>query len=514
MITSFWYLFFLFVGVLVYYIAPKKLRWMILLALSVGFYFYAAKPYTIFFLMMSTVLAYGATRYMELHSKKDGAEAKIAKAAIFAVICNVVIWFLLKGSRYWVDISEIVHLHFDGVPVLSPLPVAEAMGMGYYTAQVIGYIVDVWWGNCKPQRNICKLFLFVCFFPQLTVGPISRYGDLEHIYEGHAFSYERIAFGAQRILWGFFKKLVIADRLGIFIDAIWANTGTYNGLWLWMAVFLYPVQIYSDFSGCMDIVLGSAELFGITLAENFKNPFYSRTTQEFWQRWHMTLGSWARDYVYYPLLKSKWLIKMGRKYKKKYGKRLGKLIPWTVAMAILWFVMGFWHGSVQHIFGVSLWFFTIAFLGELLAPLFEKMIFLLGIDTDRFSWHLFQQVRTYVLYSLGVVFFSAANLTGAIGHYKELLHSFSVPNFWILFDGRYLQPGDMTWTDVNLVIVGIACLLAVAHLREKYGYARTWISKQGFVFRWLLWIGLLFLVAIYGLYGPGFDASAFIYQNF
>ncbi len=386
--------------------------------------------------------------------------------------------------------------------------------MGYYTAQVIGYILDVYWDNIKPQHNPFKLFLFVCFFPQLTVGPISRYEDLQDIYEPHSLTYQNICFGCQRILWGLFKKLVISDRVGMIVNGIWTDTGTYNGVWLWIATFLYPLQLYTDFSGCMDIVLGTAELFGIHLQENFRNPFFSKSSQEFWQRWHITLGSWARDYIYYPVLKSRLLVSLGKSSRKRFGKRIGKFIPWAVGMAVLWFVMGFWHGSIQHIAGVSLWFWAMLVLSEWFKPLLTRIIEYLHIRTDVLSWHIFQSTRTYIVYALGAVSFSAPSMMGAIVHYKQLLDSLRTGwNPWVLFDGSVLNLG-LTWQDINLILFGVFLLFMVGVLREKFGYARLWIQKQNLGFRWLLWLGLFSLVLISGLYGEGYDSSVFIYQGF
>lgn len=501
-------------GVILYYIFPKKLQWAVLLACSTVYYVCAATPYTIIYLVVSTAIAYVSAIFMENEKRRNGVSSPyVLRAALAAVSANVAIWFFLKGSSYWVDGSAMLHSIFPGIPVLKPLPLVGALGMGYYTAQVIAYILDVYRDTTQPQRNPLKLFLFVCFFPQLTVGPISRYDDLKVLYEPHSVSYLNLCFGCQRILWGLFKKLVISDRLGIIVSGIWADTAKYNGIWIWAAVLLYPLRLYTDFSGCMDIILGAAELFDIHLRENFNSPFFARNTQEFWQRWHITLGTWARDYVYYPVLKSRFLISIGKKTKKKYGKRAGKLIPWILGMAVLWFVMGFWHGSVQHIAGVSLWFFSMLVLSELFKPLLTAIVKKTGIRTDTLSWHIFQSSRTYFVYSLGAVAFSAAGMAEAMEHYRLLIGSFGQWNPWVLFDSSVLSLG-VTWQDINIILTGVLLLVIVAVLREKFGYARLWMKEQNLAFRWIIWIALFVFVVIYGLYGEGYDSSVFIYQGF
>jgi len=505
---------FLFCGVMLYYIFPKKAQWFILLCLSIVFYCLAAKPYTILFIIASTLLAYIASILLVI-PKYQKSRKLITAVTIFAILCNITIWFLLKGYGFWVLGGSMIHAVIPSFPQLHALPIIASLGMGYYTAQVIGYILDCYWEICTPQKNILKLFLFVIFFPQLIVGPISQYTQLEHLYEEHHFSYKNLTFGTQRILWGLFKKLVISDRIAVIVNAIWADTLTFNGIWIWIAVLLYPLQIYTDFSGCVDIILGSGELFDIHMPENFRNPFFSKNCQEFWQRWHITLGVWAKDHVYYPILKSKPILCLRKWSKKHFNKRTARLIPWTAGMGGLWFIMGFWHGSSRHIVGVSAYFWTILVMGEIFSPFIEKVTNMLKVDTNCFSWRLFQSVRTYVLYAIGAVMFTAPSLRKAFSHIGILIYSFrpSKWNPWILNDRSILNTGT-TYKDLNLIIIGLAAVLLVDILNEKYGYARIWLANQILVFRWFVYFLLFFTVIIFGVYGPAFDASSFIYGQF
>lgn len=515
-VTSIFFFIFLLGGGCVYYLSPKRIQWFVLLILSVVFYFSAVPAYTILFLVASALIAYIAGITMELIGADDNSSAnrkKIAGIAVTAVMLNVLLWFLLKGSSFWIMGSRMLHRFIPAFPLLPALPIAGAMGMGYYTTQTIGYIIDCFWGTIKPQRNFLKLFLFVSFFPQLTVGPISRYSQLECLYEGHRFSYDNISLGTQRILWGVFKKLVISDRIGSIVTSIWADTAAYNGFWPWIAVFLYPLQIYTDFSGCMDVILGAAEIFDIHLPENFKNPFFSRSVQEFWQRWHITLGAWAKDYVYYPVLKSGFILAIGKWTKKRFKKGMAKRIPWLIGMAVLWFVMGFWHGSLRHIAGVSVWYWFILVLSELCSPFLARLTAWLQIDTECTSWILFQRVRTYVLYAGGCVFFSADSLLHSLERIKILAGSFGHWNPWTLFDGTVTKLG-VSYGDINTIMIGVFALVIVAILREKHGFARLWMQKQVLPFRWMIWILLFVITLIWGMYGPGYDASMFIYEGF
>ena len=511
-VTSLDFFVLLVIGVLVYYLVPKRAQWGVLLVLSITFYMFAANPYTLAYIIISALLAYVAG--WTVSRKEQGKVNKGVTNIIIvgAIIINILLWLILKGESFWLWGFQLL----NRMNSLIKIPKSEfvaALGMGYYTAQTIGYILDVHWGISKPEKNPLKVLLFVIFFPQLTVGPISKFSELQNIYEAHDFTYKNICFGTQRILWGLYKKLVISDRVAIIVNAIWNDTLTYNGIWPWIAVLLYPLEIYTDFSGCMDIILGAAELFDIKMPENFKNPFYSLTIQEFWQRWHITLGIWAKDYIYYPVLKSKMMIAIGKRARSIFSKRMAKLIPWSIGMGILWLVMGVWHGSLKHVVGVSVWYWMIITISEALSPEFKKVKNFLKIDVNVFSWKFFQRIRTYAIFSIGCVFFVAAGITDVFNRYKILINSIKSPNLWTLFDGTIMSM-NISWGDINLIILGILSMIVVAYLREKYDYARNWMAIQILPFRWIAWLGLFTIVLIYGHYGAGYEASQFIYQGF
>ena len=352
-ITSFTYLLFLAAGVFIYYLIPKKWQWVELLGLSILFYCIVATPYTLIYILIATAAVYFATAFLE----KDGRKA--ATAGVIAVVINAVLWFALKGYALWAPLFQVM-----GITVKAPV---AALGMGYYTLQAVGYILDCYWGNSKPLKNPLQLLLFLCFFPQMITGPISRFHELEDMYEGRGLSYQNLTYGAQRILWGFFKKLVLAERVGVLVTAIWGNLLQYNGFYSWIAFLAFPLQLYADFSGCIDIALGTAELFGIRLPENFNSPFFSRTTQEFWQRWHITLGTWTKDYILYPVLKCSAMQKLSRFLQKKWGKKNGKLAVTAVGMFCVWLFIGLWHGEMKYVVGESLWYWILLMLGEIFA---------------------------------------------------------------------------------------------------------------------------------------------------
>jgi D-alanyl-lipoteichoic acid acyltransferase DltB (MBOAT superfamily) len=500
--------------------------------MSIAFYCFSASPYTILYLVVSTLIAYVSTLFMEhircrakqsadqsgeqsapqstqqSARKADTAQAVVRALTFAALLVNIIIWLVVKGQALW----SFFTVRLWNFPSESFAPVA-ALGMGYYTMQIMGYIIDCSWGTVRPQRNPLKLFLFVGFFPQLVTGPISRYEELTCLYEKHTFRYENLCFGAQRILWGFFKKLVIVSRAAAIVNGYSADVSACTGFYAWIVILLYPLELYADFSGGMDIVLGVAELFDIRLPENFRNPFFARTAQEFWQRWHITLGTWARDYVLYPFLKSKPVVALGKKCKKRFGKKAGKFITTQLGMFLLWLVIGIWHGGIAYILGQSLWFFVILLLSDLTSSLRKKIAQRLEFKTESAGYHVFESIRTYVIYAIGAVFFAHGMRNGL----RLLKHAAAVftggANAWVFFDQSILSTG-ITYGDLNILIVAVLLLFVVGLLREKYTYARTWMSEQSVGFRWAVWILLFVLVLLFGTYGPGYSAEEFIYQGF
>ncbi len=500
-ITSFAYLLFLAAGVFIYYLLPRKWQWVELLGLSILFYCIVATPYTLIYILIATAAVYFATAFLE----KGGRKA--ATAGVIAVVINAVLWFALKGYALWAPLFQVI-----GITVKAPV---AALGMGYYTLQAVGYILDCYWGNSRPLKNPLQLLLFLCFFPQMITGPISRFCELEDMYEGRGLSYQNLTYGAQRILWGFFKKLVLAERVGVLVTAIWGDPWQYNGFYSWIAFVAFPLQLYADFSGCIDIALGTAELFGISLPENFNSPFFSRTTQEFWQRWHITLGTWTKDYILYPVLKCSAMQKLSRFLQKKWGKKNGKLAVTAVGMFCVWLFIGLWHGEMKYVVGESLWYWILLMLGEIFAKRCKKWKNTLGITEDSFSWHLFQSLRTFLIYAIGIVFFRADNLKEAFSFLGDVGGVLIGRHFnpWVLFDGSMEMLG-ISSADLWVIFWGVVLLFVVGALREKYGYAREWVSRQLLPFRWLVWCGLFLFVVLYGKYGAQYDSVNFIYQAF
>lgn len=515
-ITSFSFLIFSVFALAVYYVMPMKHRWCVLLTFSLAYYLLSPGPGTIVYLLISVTSVYLASRYFEAlrvtGAAVGGQMPKKARAVlVLSILLNMGLLAALKYSNFIIfNINQTASFFGSGLH-LNNVDWVASLGISYYTLQMVSYLCDSYWGagTFTVQKNPLKLLLFGCYFPQMASGPISRYKQIsDELYTGHAFDYERVAFGAQRTLWGLFKKLVVAERLAPFVAAVYDAPHSYSAFYIWIATFGFAMQLYTDFSGGMDIIMGVSECFGVRLPENFRSPFLSRSIQEFWQRWHITLGTWLKDYIMYPLLKSRAMIALGKRMKKRFGRKPGGRYISYIGMLFVWLGMGIWHGSGwKYIVGEGIWFWLAIIIGNELTPLFQKITKRLHINTDCFSWHLFQSIRTFLIFSVGMVFFRAVTL-----HEAFRLISLSVTMDKITAMRSIIGIGMDGW-QWFICLTGIVAVLTVDILHEK-GSVRKLIAGQNLYFRWFIYLALIFVVLIYGQYGPGYNAADFIYQGF
>ncbi len=520
-IVSFPYFAFLAAAFVVYWICSPKYRWIVLFAASIFFAWWAVQenPLLLLVFIAESLLVWFAALLL----KKDISEKGKTALTACTIVILIALLILYKDLFFFTsNINRIGRLFRIGTEITAPSWLAP-LGISYYTLILIGYLLDVRWGTVEePQKNPVKFLLFSGFFPQMTSGPFSRYGEISPYLFGDKcqeiqWDLKRFSFGLQRILWGLFKKLVLAERLAVLVGTIY-DTKTvpllseqYVGVAVIAGAVFYAAQLYMDFSGCMDIVIGSAELFGIPLPENFRQPFFSRTVSEFWRRWHMTLGLWLKDYLFYPVLKSGWMGKLRKTCKVKLGKKAAKDLPTYLGMLILWFSIGFWHGGTwKYIFGTGLYYFIIIVVGLVLKPVTDKVLAFLRIDTEAWSWRFFQRLRTSCLFAIGISFTRFESLLTAFRAWKTV---FTDWNPWILFDETITELG-LNGKNLLLVAVGLIAVLVVSMLQDRYGSVRELIAKQNLAFRWIVYLTLLFAVLIMGRYGFNYDPSAFIYGGF
>jgi D-alanyl-lipoteichoic acid acyltransferase DltB (MBOAT superfamily) len=352
----------------------------------------------------------------------------------------------------------------------------------------------------------------------MTSGPFTRYNDIKDaLFGGEVrWSLERLQFGLQRFLWGLFKKLVVAERLAIIVGTIYdtkplpLQEDIYVGLMVVLGAFAYVALLYMDFSGCMDMVIGVSEMLGIPLAENFRRPFSATSLSEIWRKWHITLGLWLKDYIMYPLQKTL-TARVGGKFKQWFGKKIGKDLVLYFSMLVLWFGVGFWHGgSWKYICASGLFFFVMIVGGMILQPVFDLIVRILRIDTTAYSWTLFGRVRSFCLFAMSVSFGRRESLTDGLRAWKTV---FTDWNPWVLVDDTIFRLG-LDRKDFDVMVLGLVAVVVVSMLQEHYGSVRQLIAKQNLVFRWIVYLALLFAVLIFGCYGPGYNPADFIYGGF
>lgn len=462
---------FLAVSVVAYFMLPHVVRPVALLLASLIFYSF----FSVVALAFVVGSACSAFVYGWMHARLQSRKTqRCALAAIIAL--NVMTLVLLKYFGV---------LTFRG-SVIVPL------GISFYTLQVIGYCVDVFKGTVQPERNPLKLLLFVSFFPTVMQGPISRYSQLApQLWEPHGFSMDRVKLGLELMLWGYFKKTVIADRLGLFVNSVFAAKSSAEGFVVVFGVIAYSVQIYTDFSGCVDICRGVAQIFGIDLIENFKRPYFADSIRNFWYRWHISLSSWLKDYVYIPL----------------GGNRKGALRK-HVNVMIVFGVSGLWHGVGLTFFAWGLLHGLYQVLASLSMGVRQRLSAVMKIDNTTFSYRLGHMVWTFSLVTFAWIFFRAESVGAACSVISRMF----VYNPWVLLVGFGSDcPLDMK--DVCVLVPALSILVIVSLLQERMKI-RIALERQQLWFRWTVYLGAIFSVLIFGVYGPGYDAAAFIYMQF
>ena len=507
-IVSFWFFVFVAAALLVYYLTPRRFRWMALFAASTAFFYFACgwKLYAVF--AAQVLIAYVGVIHMHKFKFKT-------RVAVAVIVLEAAALILMKENSFFITGANIV-TRLVGKPLDLPYFYWVApLGMSYYTLMLISYVVNVLWGKAEVQRNPVKLALYAGFFPQMVSGPFARYEEISsELFEGKPFELERIQLGMQRFMWGLFKKLVLAERLSVIVatlydsglGGVWPPEPT--GVFVLIGAFSYVLQLYTDFSGCMDIVIGVAQMFGVRLPENFNTPFYSTSLSEFWRRWHMTLGAWLKDYVMYPVQKGL-VTKFGKAARKAFGKVWGKNLILYSSMFATWFCIGFWHGgSLKYICASGLFFFVMIVGGLILKPVFSRIIKFLKINTGAWSWTVFCRLRTTFLFTLSVSFGRTDRLIDGFSMWKRAF----VYNPWVFFDKSLYRLG-LDRENFWVLVFGLLILFVVSMIQQK-GSAREVVAKQNIVFRWAIWLALFAAVLVFGMYGEDYNPSDFIYGGF
>ena len=512
-ITSFNFLCF-FAGILIlYYLIPGKYQWCLLLVCSVAYYLLSGNGILILYPTVSVTACYAGIRLLDAAPAENVKCVKRRKGILaMTILVNIGILVVLKYVNFGIyTIDGIAKMFGSSETLIRSVDFLIPMGVSFYTFSLLGYVVDVYYGIAKPQKNYLKLMLYGMYFPVIISGPILKYREHgEQFFESHAFDYPRVARGLQRMLWGFFKKLVIAERLGTLVDTVYGSYGDYPGTYIWAATVCYAFQLYTDFSGCMDIVIGMSESLGILLPENFQTPFFAGSIAEYWRRWHITLGVWMKEYVFYPVLRTKFFTNLNRSWREKFGKKRGKQYSTFAAMFILWLTVGIWHGGDwKFVIGSGLLHWLYIVTEELLEPPCARLMEKWHIDSKGRGVRLIRIIRTFFLVCIGDLFFRAASVGDAFAMLREAV---SVWNPSVLWNGALLGLG-LNVAETVITVLSIVLLYLVS-LMQRTGSVRDKIAGKILPIRWVIWYALLFGVILFGCYGPGYSAGEFIYQGF
>lgn len=511
---------FAFLCAAAYYLCPDRCKWMLLLLASYAYYAYCGANALPFILLttLSTwagALAIGSIAERskaELKARKtelDAAGKKALKAAakhrqrFFFYLVLILNFGVLALLKYTSPILEAA-----GRPALNLL---LPLGISFYTFQSMGYLIDVYNGKYAPERNPARFALFVSFFPQLIQGPIARHDQLaQQLITPHRFDLDNIYRGALLILWGFFKKKVIADRALPLVSAVFDSYGAYGGAVIVVAVLFYSLQQYCDFSGGIDLVTGIAELFGIRLAPNFKRPYFSVSLGDFWRRWHISLGAWMRDYVFYPFALTKPMAKLSKAAKARFGADFGRALPAALGNILVFLLVGVWHGLTGNYILWGLYNGLILAMSALLEPLYKRTNERLGerVVSSR-GFYVWRVLRTFLIVNIGWYFDRALRAGDA---FAMLGKTFFAPAFAQLQDGTLLSLG-LTASDFRILAAATVLLIAVSVLQERGMHIRDRVLSLPVIPRVILLYAFMYFV-LANFMGAGSSNAGFMYAIF
>lgn len=524
------FLFFLLVLLCIYYVFPARSRWTVLLAASLTFYCWGGRFKAMAYLLCTAFSTWLAAlmidrlsawtkEYLRLSSdlpmedkKKVKQRAQKNKKTIFliALILNLLILGVVKYSNFAIENAVRVLNVLEGGNAAAPvLDILVPLGISFYTFQSLGYLIDVYWGKYEAEKNFAKYLLFVSYFPQIVQGPIGRHEQLAaQLTAPTPFRYENLKHGAVLMLWGYMKKLVIADRLAPFVAAVCKAPQKYDGSIIVAAILFYAIQLYADFSGGIDIVSGVSELFGIRLAPNFARPYFAASLGDFWRRWHISLGAWMRDYVFYPFARSTAVKKVCKKLKRRHTG-YAAMFPAIAGNIIVFYLVGLWHGAEWRYVIWGLYNGVILALSVLLKPLYDRFYIKFPKLKGDPLWRGFQIVRTFFLVWLGYYFDCCQGVRGALMMMKRSLTDFHLS---ALGQGVMLELG-MGRRDHFIAAAAVLLLVVISVLQERGMHIRKSLDSQHTAIRWLLLYGLVFFVIAFAV--TGVDATeGFVYALF
>ena len=482
---------------LIYFLIPQKVKYLFLLLCSYFFYMCWNPQYALL-MFTSTLITYLSGLFIEHSEMVCSGSAKEKRKKLYVGLSftgNLAILFFFKYYNF--TAATVVRLltlfHIQVTP--PAFDVILPVGISFYTFQALSYTMDVYRKEIRAEHNLLKYALFVSFFPQLVAGPIERSKNLlSQISEKHVFQWGRVKNALLLMLYGYFQKVVLAEYLGTIVDNVYNTWETCSGFQLMVATVCFALQIYCDFDSYSNIAIGAAKVMGFRLMDNFNTPYFSQSVAEFWRRWHISLSTWFRDYLYIPL----------------GGNRRGTVRKY-VNLMIVFLVSGLWHGAEWHfvIWGGLNGFYQI--IGQVMKPVKEYAVSFFRIDKSVDSHKLLRMLITFVLVDISWIFFRARSVKESIHILINILNIRS--ENWFAFNGNLTKFG-LSRATLTVLLISVLVLLFTDLCRYKGIVVRQWILKQGIWLQWALLYAFIFGILIFGIYGPQYDASQFIYFQF
>ena len=508
------YALFLPVTMAVYSLVAKKKRYLVLLLFS-WIFFISFSGQLLLIHLLETVFTWRMGLSLQAVTENGALKRKEKTAAkkkilLTGVICLILMLFILKyldftgsGIVRLINSFRIVKTEWRALDLAVPV------GISYFTLEAISYLTDIYWEKLTAEKDYTKVALYIGFFPKLIEGPITRYGEIkDSLFSGTAISYENLTRGYQRILLGLFKKLLIADHLSAAVDIVYKWENMKGSVALYGAV-IFTIQEYMDFSGSIDIVIGAARVFGVKLSENFRQPFFAKNASDFWHRWHITLGTFFRDYIFYPVSVSKAVMKLTKKVKNVFGMEISRLTGPSIAIFCVWITNGIWHGPKWTYIFYGIYYFVLIFLENLLEKPFLSLLERLKMTERSLPVRVFRSVKLFFIVIFGEMFFRAEALSRGFQMFKLIFTDFDIRELT-----EHMGEFGMDLQDYVTTAVAFLLIMLFNILREKvpdFGGGFKDLPKP---VRWALWYGVIMAIVVFGAYGSGYDAAGMIYAKF
>lgn len=523
------FLFFLIPLIILYYTAARRKQWLLILVANLVFYAFSGYK-NLIFIVITILTTWLGARMMESFEEKSrdlrkNAETKEEKKAIkelwvfrkrLVLIAVLLIDFGILGVIKYAGgvLKFISNLTAGSISdaAVGFFGLILPLGISFYTFQSIGYLIDVYGAKYKSESNILRYAAFVSFFPQLIQGPINRYDEMKGtMFTTHRLNSGIVKRALVRFAYGAMKKYAVADLLAGSVSAILDSTDTsLHGMTIAAGILMYGVQQYTDFSGGIDMVIAVSELFGIKMRENFRQPYLSISIGDFWRRWHISLGTWMRDYVFYPFALLKPMQRLTKRGNSGFGKHLFKVLPACLANILVFFLVGLWHGAELHYILWGLYNGILIALSDVLDPVFTRFAGILRINLSSKGFYIFRVIRTFALVHIGWYFDRIYDFGMLKIFLKNTVFKFdpvsSVSELHALLSGKITK-----WT-APLIVISYAIVTAVSVLKEKDRDIYKMLYNRSVVFRWCIYLLIFYLIQFALIYGTA--TESFMYAFF